>query len=192
MKKLKLVVRDALTNKISNFVYILISIDFIFISFLVALLGDKIWFDKNTIHYFFSAVFQGFSALLGILLIAMVFLIDKIDQTIKAFENNEKGLSQQRRKEIVMVRTIWGRERIIREYKKEKRTVISWVQLDLLSILIVIIVSLIALTQCSWYIKTDIFWNIFSVTFITLFSIFTILGVGKTIFNFIIKITEIL
>jgi hypothetical protein len=60
--------------------HIILVLLFIFISHQIATLENHNWFDKGTLHFYFSSVFQGFAAILGILIVGMVFYVDKLDQ----------------------------------------------------------------------------------------------------------------
>lgn len=159
-----------------------------------AISQDHIFFKWDTTHYFFSAVFQGFSAIFGVLIVAIIFFIDKIDHNIAEservilykfymmtgveypsytkFEDKiYKDTKKFNKSDKAKIRNC------IKEWERLKSIISSvkkYITFSLFSIIVVIIISLIFLTQCSWIIANNIFWNIFSVSFTVCISIVTL------------------
>ena len=166
--------------------YIALIIVINLVSIILAVTNNKIWFDEDTLRFFFSAIFQGFSALFGILIVAFIFLIDKIDQKISSIERDIIFLDEKQHDlppKIYEENTIQNirRKTILENRKfKGKKSVIF----DFISLILVLFISIIGLVQV-WNLKTYVFWNIYLVSLTVFLSFFTIGTLGETIYAFL-------
>lgn len=140
------------------------------------------WFDNDTIRYFFSAVFQGFSALLAILFVALMYNLGEFDKQILEHEKMCRGISILKETPDSDVNV---KPETLLEFKndiiKSKNIMKTNIKIDFLSLTMIIIISVTALALFSWYIQNYRFWNIFFICFITFLSIYTLVGIGKTL-----------
>lgn len=168
--------------------------------------SNLIWYNKDTIHYFFSAVFQGFAAFFGILVVAIIFFIDKMNQNI---DKKEKYLFKRvydfrKRKYNEEIDERFFLEKIneiqsdtvlpedikkifsnLNSYKLKKDRAKGSFSLYSANVIFVMSISLFFLTQCSGLVQTNVFWNVFSITFTVFISVSTLIFSSKIVYYFI-------